>query len=98
MKNPRHVPKRSAGHLNMARPSETADVVRHPCSREKYAHKWQLAELVSEMSSMNWPIDSQKLDLYINEKGMIELLILSQQPEAKDFRRHCCNVLFPHVR
>ena len=22
----------------------------------------------------------------------------SQQPKAKDFRKHCCNVLFPHVQ
>ena len=29
---------------------------------------------------------------------MYELLFSSQQPKAKDFRRHCCNVLFPHVR
>ena len=29
---------------------------------------------------------------------MHELLLSRQQPKAKDFRRHCCNVLFPHVR
>ena len=29
---------------------------------------------------------------------MYELLFSSQQPKAKDFRRQCCNVLFPHVR
>ena len=29
---------------------------------------------------------------------MYELLFSSQQPKAKDFRRHCFNVLFPHVR
>ena len=29
---------------------------------------------------------------------MYELLFSSQQPKAKDFRRHCCNVLFLHVR
>ena len=37
-------------------------------------------------------------DIYANEEGMYELLFSSQQPEAKDFRRNCCNVLFPHVR
>ena len=26
------------------------------------------------------------------------MVFSSQQPKAKDFRRHCCNVLFPHVR
>ena len=39
---------------------------------------------ISETSSMNWPIDSQKLDLYINKEGMIELLVSSQQPLAKE--------------
>ena len=29
---------------------------------------------------------------------MYELLFSSQQPKAKDFRRHCYIVLYPHVR
>ena len=29
---------------------------------------------------------------------MYELLFLSQQPKAKDFRRHCYNVIFPQIR
>ena len=29
---------------------------------------------------------------------MYETVFSSQQPKAKKFRRHCCNVLFPHVR
>ena len=28
---------------------------------------------------------------------MYELSFSSQQPKTKDFRRHCCNMLFPHV-
>ena len=47
---------------------------------------------------INWPKDSQKYDIYTNEEGMYELLFSSQQPKAKDFRRHCLNVLFPDVR
>ena len=34
----------------------------------------------------------------VSEEGLYELLFSSQQPKAKDFRKHCCNVLFPHVR
>ena len=49
-------------------------------------------------TTVSWPRDSQKLDLHINEEGMYELLFSSQQPKAKDFKRYCCNVLFPHVR
>ena len=28
---------------------------------------------------------------------MYELLFSSQQPKAKEFRKHCCNLMFPHV-
>ena len=45
---------------------------------------------------VDWPRDSQKYYIYINEEGMYEIIFSSQQPNAKDFRRHCCNVLFPH--
>ena len=47
---------------------------------------------------MDWLKDSQKYDIYINEERMYGLLFSSQQPKSKDFRRQCCNVLFPHVR
>ena len=29
---------------------------------------------------------------------MYQLDFGSQQPKAKNFRKHCCNVMFPHVR
>ena len=47
---------------------------------------------------LDWPKDSQKYDIYINEEGMHEIVFSSQQPKAKDFIRHCCNVLLSHVR
>ena len=47
---------------------------------------------------VDWPKDSQKSDIYINEEGMYELFFSSQHPKAKDLRKHCFNVLFPHVR
>ena len=49
-------------------------------------------------TSINWPKDLRKDDYYTNEEGMYELLFSSQQPKAKAFRKHCCNVLFLHVR
>ena len=67
-----------------AKTSKTANIIKAHVSPENYAHKWQLAGFVSETNSMNWPIDSQKLDLYINEEGMIELLVSSQQPLSKE--------------
>ena len=77
--------------------TKASDIVRHLCSRENYAHKWQLAGLLFETKPVDWPKDSQKYDIYTNEEGMYELLFSSQQPEARDFRKQCCNVLFPHV-
>ena len=47
---------------------------------------------------MDWPRGSRKDDYYINEEGIYEMLFSSQQPKAKDFRRHCCDVLFPQIR
>ena len=72
-------------------------VVRHHYTRENIKHKHQLEVVRAVASTVNWPRDSQKLDLYISEEGMYELLFSRQQPKAKDFRRHCCNLLFPHV-
>ena len=63
-------------------------VVRHHCTRENYAHKWILAGLVSETKPVNWPTDLQKLDLYINEEGMTELLVRIQQPLAKELAEY----------
>ena len=49
------------------------------------------------VTTVVWPEDSQKFDIYTNEEGMYELLFSSQQPKAKEFRKHCCNLMFPHV-
>ena len=43
-------------------------------------------------------VSPEKFDIYINKEGMYELLFSSQKPKAKNFRRHCFIVLFPHVR
>ena len=73
-------------------------VVRHHCIRENIQHKHQLAAVPTAGTTVNWPKDSQKLDLYINEEEMYELLFSSQQPKPKDFRRHCCNVIFLQIQ
>ena len=57
-----------------------------------------MAAVTTAGTTVNWPKDSQKLDLYINEVGMYKLLFSSQQPKSKDFRRHCCNVIFTQIR
>ena len=57
-----------------------------------------IAGFVFETKPVEWPKDCQKDNIYTNEEGMYELLLSSQQPKAKDFRRYCFNVLFPHVQ
>ena len=69
--------------LEYGKATKVADIVKHLCSRENYAHKWQLTEFVFETNFMDWPKDSGKDDFYINEEGMYELVFGSQQPKAK---------------
>ena len=90
-------PKEVCWALEYYKTTKAADIVKHLCCRENYAHKWQLTELVSEMNFMGCPRDSRKDGYYINEEGMYELGFGSKQPKAKHFRKHCCNVMFPRI-
>ena len=75
---------------------KTAHVIKGHVSPENYAQKYQMSSVPAAVTPISWPKDSQKYET--NEKGMYEMLFSSQQPKAKNFRRHCFNVLFPHVR
>ena len=66
--------------------------------KKSYAQEYQLSSVPAADTPVDWPKDSQQFDIYINEEWMYELLFSIQQPKAKDFRRHCFNVLFPHVQ
>ena len=68
--------------------AKTPKIVKNHCSKENYTHKWQLAGLISETKPVNWPRNSQRLDLYINEEGMIELLVGNKQPMAKELAEY----------
>ena len=76
---------------------KTSDVIRAHVSVENYAHKYDLSKFPAVDHLLNWPSDSRKDDYYLNEEGMYEVLFGSQQPLAKKFRKHCCNVVFPHI-
>ena len=77
---------------------KTAHFIKAHVSPENYAQKYQISNVLAAVTSINWSKDSRKDDYYTNEEGMYELLFSSQQPKAKNFRGHCYNVLFPHVR
>ena len=81
-----------------AETSKTVKIIRGHCSPENITQKYQMSSVHAACTPIKWPKDSQKYDSYTNEEGIYKLLFSSQQPKAKEFRRHCCNVLFPHVR
>ena len=95
MANPGLVPGMCAGTTVQ---QKTANIVKNHFSKENYAQKYQMSGVPAAVTPVDWPKDLKKFDIYINEEGMYELLFSSQQPKAKDFRNHCCNALFPHVR
>ena len=76
---------------------ETGNIVKNHCSKENYSQKYQMSGAPAAVTPVDWPKNSQKFGIYINEKGMYELLFSSQQPKTKEFRKHCCNVMFPDV-
>ena len=68
--------------------------VKEVCRALEYGKATKTADVVRHLCSR----ENYTYDIYTNEEGMYELLFSSQQPKAKAFRKHCCNVLFPHVR
>ena len=74
---------------------KTTDIVKEVLVKN-YAQKYQISDFTVAGKGADWREGSQKYDIYVNEEGMYEIVFPSQQPKAKDFRRHCCNVLFPH--
>ena len=73
-------------------------VLKKHVSIENKQHKHELKGRAAAAHPLEWPKNSQPGDYFIDGEGMYELLFSSQQPKAKDFRRHCCNVMFPQTR
>ena len=96
MKNLGHVPGECVRQLNITK--KAANIVKNQCSKENYTQKYQMSSVPAVVTPVDWSKDSQKPDIYVKEEGMYEIVFSSQQSKAKDFRRHCCNVLFAHIR
>ena len=77
---------------------KTAHVIRAHVSVENYAQKYDLTKVPTAGTLLNWPSDSRNDDYYLNKEGMYEVLFGSQQPLARKLRKHCCNVMFLHIR
>ena len=72
-------------------------IVKAFCSRENYTQKYQMSGFTTAWKPVDWPKDSQKCDIYINEEGMYGIVFSSQQPKAKileDTAVICCFLMF----
>ena len=74
------------------------DALKKHVSIENKLHRFELEGRAKSARPFKWPKNSQPDEYYINEEGMYELLFKSQQPKAKEFRRYCCNEMFPKIR
>ena len=71
--------------------SKTEKIIRAHSSPENITQKYQMIGLVSETEPVHWPNDLQKYHIYINEEGMCELLVGSQQSLAKELAEYMGN-------
>ena len=74
------------------------DALKKHVSIENKLHRFELEGRAKSARPFKWPKNSQPDEYYINEEGMYELLFKSQQLKAKEFRRYCCNEMFPKIR
>ena len=64
---------------------KTAEIVKNCSSKENYDLKYQMIGVLNAVTPVDWPRDSLKFDIYINEERMYELLFSSQEPKTKNF-------------
>ena len=57
-----------------------------------------MSGFTAAVKAVDWLKDSEKCNIYISEEGIFETVFSGQQPKAKYFGTHCCNVFFPHFR
>ena len=75
---------------------KTADIIKAFCSKENFAHKYRIKEFVSETKFVDWSKDWRKDDYDVSEDGMIELLVGSQQPLAKELAEYMSIKIIGH--
>ena len=75
---------------------KTAHIIRAHCSTENFTQKYQLSRFPAAGNSVNWPIDLQKYDFYINEEGLRDLVLTSQQPQAAFLAEKLCLNVHKH--
>ena len=72
--------------LGYSENTKPKDVLKKHVSIKNKQHKNVLQSHAVATQPVNWPKDSQKYDYYLNEEGMYEVLLSSQQPPAKNIQ------------
>ena len=62
----------------------TTNIVKNHCSKENYTQKYRMSSVLTAVTPVDWPKDSQKFDIYVNEEAMYEIVFSSQQPKARE--------------
>ena len=66
-----------------AKTPNTANIIAQ-CSQENNIQKYQMIKLAGTNILVNWPNGWQRNNIFVSEDRMHELLVLSQQPKAKE--------------
>ena len=62
----------------------TANIVKNHCSKENYSQTYQMSSVLATVTPVDWPKDSRKFNIYVNEEAMYEIVFSSQQPKPKE--------------
>ena len=61
--------------LGYSKNSKIAIIIKQHRSKKNFAHKYKVSSVHALYTPVDWPKDSQKYDLYVNNEGMYETLL-----------------------
>ena len=70
MESLEHVLKRSAKHWNKVKIEKLQPSSKIIVVRKTFTKKYRMSSVHATCTPINWPTDSQKYDIYINEESM----------------------------
>ena len=79
---------------------KTPDVIVDPVSLENRAYKYQLTDLPrnGEVNGLNGQLIVEKMNITLMSKVCMNWHLPANKKKAKEFRKYCCNTLFPQIR
>ena len=91
------LPRRSAGHLNIARPLSLLILSIIIVVRKTYAQKYEMSSVHAVCTPINWLKDSQKYD-YFFPACLLDTLCINHTPRSpvtKAIKTHVCSATNP---